>query len=164
MQLSFRNLAFVLVLLFGLLWWMLGGDPEAEIRAAHTQLREQIVKTDDETAPALLLKARALADLFADPIEVSGSAEGMAGIYSPEELGNLIVRLRTVFDTIELTFSELVIEFPSDENAIVRFSAALNGRTRIAGDQGRLERRSVTTRLRLTGGDWLFTEIELAGE
>ncbi len=164
MPLSFRNLAIVLLVLFGLLWWMLGGDPEENVSAAHTELLEQIVKTDDETAPALLLKARALADLFADPIEVSGTAEGMAGIYSPEELGNLIVRLRTVFDTIELTFSELAIEFPSDENAIVRFSAALDGQTRIAGDQGRFEERSVTTRLRLTSGDWLFTEIELEGQ
>ena len=164
MALSFRNLAVALLVLFGLLWWMLRGDPEAEVREAHQVLLEQIIKTDDETAPALLLKARALAGLFADPVEISGTAEGLAGVYSPEELGNLIVRLRTVFDTIELTFTELAIEFPGDENAIVRFAATLRGQARLAGDQERLEQRGVTTRMRLIGGDWLFTEIVLEGQ
>jgi hypothetical protein len=162
--LSFRNLAVALLVLFGLLWWMLRGDPETEVREAHRVLLEQIVKTDDETAPALLLKARALADLFAEPVELSGAAEGQGGSYSPEELANLIVRMRTAFDKIDLHFSELGIEFPSDESAIVRFSATLDGQTRIAGDQGRLEQRDVTTRLRLIGGNWLFTDIELEGQ
>lgn len=163
MALSFRNLAVALLVVFGLLWWMLSGDPEVEVREAHRVLLEEIVKTDDETAPVLVLKARALAHLFADPVELSGAAEGQGGTYSPEEIANLIVRMRTVFDTIDLRFSELGIEFPADESAIVRFSATFEGQTRLAGDKGRLEQRDVTTRLGLIGGNWLFTEIELEG-
>ena len=162
MFLSLRNLAVILIVFAAVTWWILRDDPETEVRNAHAELVQLISKTDAEAGPGLLLKARALADLFAAPSEVSGDARGLSGVYSPEELAGMIVRLRSVFNTIDLTFSELAMDFPTADDAVVEFSAQLAARPPVAEAEEFVERRNVTSRLRFIDGDWLFTEIELA--
>lgn len=161
MSLSVRNLAVIALVLIGLTWWMLREDPQAQVLRAHAELREQILKADDEAAPALLLKSRALADLFADPCELSGAAGGLIGVYSPEELADAIVRVRTLFDSIDLQFGELAIEFPNADEAVAEFSADLIARSAVSQAADTVELRYVRSHLRRVDGNWLFSGFQL---
>lgn len=160
-SLSLRNLAVILIVFAAVTWWILREDPETEVRNAHAELVQLISKTDEETGPALLLRSRALADVFGAPVEISGTAEGLSGVYSPEELGGMIVRMRMLFGAIDLTFSELDVEFPVADVALVEFSAVLVGQPQSAAVEEVVERRNVTSIMEFIDGDWLFTEFEL---
>jgi hypothetical protein len=161
LSLSYRNLALVVLLVAGSLWWVLRDDAEGQIRAAHEQLAGLLNKTEDEGGAAAILNARALRRLFAEAAQVSGDAQGLAGVYSPEELAGTIVRLRGMFQTIDLTFSELSIAFPDSEDAIVEFTAVLNAAGQIEAVQDVSETRRVTTRMQEVDGTWLFAEFLL---
>jgi hypothetical protein len=95
-------------------------------------------------------------------MEISGNTGGLNGSYSPEETAALIIRVRTIFRAIELTFSEPLIEFPSPDDAIARFAAELRASPGYDELADGVETREVTSRLRQIDGDWVFAAFEFA--
>ncbi len=67
-----------------------------------------------------------------------------------------------MFLRIDLTFHELVIEFPAADDAIVNFTAVLVGRTKMEGEEEAAETREVISRMRKVEDKWLFAEFSLA--
>jgi hypothetical protein len=67
-----------------------------------------------------------------------------------------------MFTSIDLTFHELDIEFPSSDDALVNFTAVLVGRSTMTGGEEAAETREVVSRLRKVEGAWLFSEFRLA--
>lgn len=157
-----RSLAIVVVLLLVALWLINRSDAESLVREAHGELAELIGKSGLQSGPAAALNARALENLFAASIEISGAAEGLAAVYAPEDLAATMMRLRALFERIELSFGELTITFVSDTEAQVEFSAVLIAAARAEQAEPVSEARRVTSRLTEVDGEWLFTEIRLA--
>lgn len=158
---DYRKLIPVLLLVIGAAWWLLHSDPEAEVREAHEELRLLLQKADDASNTDAILNARVLRDLFADPVAVSGSADRLAGSYLPEEMVRTIVGVQGRFQTIDLTFSEVIIEFPARDDAIANFSAVLEGSSAIASEDDFIESRDVISRMREIDGRWRFSEFRL---
>jgi hypothetical protein len=157
-----RSLGIVVALLLVAAWLILRSDPETLVRDAHAQLADLISKSGDESAGTTILNARALQNLFAARVEISGDADGLTGSHSPEDLAATIIRLRSVFQSIELTFGELAIAFVSDTQAVVEFSAALAASSQAQQVESVSEARQVTSRLQEVDGEWLFSDFQLA--
>ena len=161
MQLSVRNLVVILVVVAGASWWLLRDNSEAEVRGAHQELIRILNKSGEGDEDISVLSARSLQGLFANSSEVSGDVEGLAGTYSPEQLLGLVVRVRSVFEVIDVSITEPVISFPGPDDATAEFSAVLSGQGKLAGFEALSEARTVTTRMRRTDGDWQFYEFVL---
>lgn len=146
-----------LILAAGLGWLVFFESDEARIRGAHEELRRLLTKSGDESNAALLLDARALQALFAPVCEVVGDADGLVGSYNPQEMVSTVVRVQGAFETIDLTFGELMLEFPADDIARVGFRAELTGQTTVPGEGAVAEARDVVSELTRVDGEWLFS-------
>ena len=153
----------ILILLFvaGAAWWFLQEDPEAQVRNAHETLTQLVSKAEDETGAPSIFTVQALRGLFAESCEISGDADMLVGTYSSETMVARILQVQALFHSIDLTFNDLVIEFPSADDAIANFSAVLVGRSMIDGEEDVAETRAVTSRMQKVEGDWLFSEFRL---
>jgi len=151
----------ILVLLSAAVWWLFHEDPEAEVRNAHQELARLLSKTEGEASSTMIFNARVLQSMFADTCEVTGDAEMFGGSYAPEEMVSTIIRVQGLFLSIDLTFHELVIEFPAADDAIVNFTAVLVGRSMMEGEEEAAETREVISRMRMVEGKWLFAEFRL---
>lgn len=158
---TLRSIALVVLIVAGALTWVFYADSEAQVRSAHDALRGLISRTADETVAGATVNSLALRNLFAATIEISGDAEGLVGVYSSEELAGTIIRLRSVFDHIDVQFGELQIAFPEPDAAIVEFSAQLVAAGRAEGMPERSESRQVVSRMRDIDGAWRFSELRL---
>ena len=158
---SYRNVIVIVILLATAAWWFLHEDPEAEVRAAHMELTRLLSKKEGEATSAMLVNARMLQNMFADTCEVTGDAEMLVGSYTPEEMVSTIIQVQGMFLSIDLTFHELVVEFPAADDAIVNFTAVLVGRSILEGEEEASETREVVSRLRNVEGKWLFAEFAL---
>ena len=159
---SYKNVLVIFILLSVAAWWFLHEDPEAEVRDAHQELTRLLSKTEGEASSTMIFNARVLQNMFADTCEVTGDAEILAGSYTPEEMVSTIIRVQGLFLSIDLTFHELVIEFPAADDAIVNFTAVLVGRTKMEGEEEAAETREVISRMRKVEDKWLFAEFSLA--
>jgi hypothetical protein len=154
--------ALILILIAGAAWWLLSQDVEAQIYEAHRELARLVNKTEDEGSMPSVLDTLKIQVLFADRCEVSGDADQLIGAYTPDEMAGLIIRARGLFRTIELSFSEIVIELRADDDAIARFMAELRASGDLDASAEVHETRSVTSRLRKIDGDWRFSELKFA--
>ncbi len=159
---SYKNVLVIFILLSVAAWWFFHEDPEAEVRDAHQELTRLLSKTEGEASSTMIFNARVLQNMFADTCEVTGDAEILAGSYTPEERVSTIIRVQGMFLSIDLTFHELVIEFPAADDAIVNFTAVLVGRTKMEGEEEAAETREVISRMRKVEDKWLFAEFSLA--
>ena len=159
---SYKNVLVIFILLSVAAWWFLHEDPEAEVRDAHQELTRLLSKTEGEASSTMIFNARVLQNMFADTCEVTGDAEMLAGSYTPEEIVSTIIRVQGMFLSIDLTFHELVIEFPAADDAIVNFTAVLVGQTKMEGEEEAAETREVISRMRKVEDKWLFAEFSLA--
>jgi hypothetical protein len=157
-----RYLVLVFALAAGLGWWLLGESPEEQVLAAHEELRQLLRKSEDDDATPSIRDALAYQALFADPMEISGSTGGLNGSYSPEETAALILRVRAIFRTVELTFSKPQIEFLSPDSAVGHFAAELRASPGYDELADGVETREVTSRLQQIDGDWVFAAFEFA--
>lgn len=158
---TLRSIALVVLIVAAAFTWVFYEDSEAQVRSAHDALWELISKTADETVAGATVNSLALRDLFATTIEISGDAEGLVGVYSPEELAGTIIRLRSIFNRIDVQFGELQIAFPTPEAATVEFSAQLDAAGRSAAVPRRSESRQVVSHMRDIDGTWRFSELRL---
>ena len=161
---SYRNVIVILILLVAAAWWFLHEDPEAEVRDAHQELARLLSKAEGADTTTMIFNARVLQGMFADNCVVAGDAEMLAGSYTSEEMVSTIVRVQGVFLSVDLTFHELVIEFPTADEAIVNFTAVLvgQGRLEVEGGVEAAETRTVVSRMRNVEDKWLFAEFRLA--
>lgn len=158
---SIRNAILVLLLVSGAAWWFLQEDAEAEVRHAHEELVRLVSKAEGDSDTPSVFDVQALRGLFAETAEISGDADVLVGSYSTDAMVGRIVQVKGIFHSIDLTIHDLVIEFPSADDAIASFSAVLVGRSMIDGEEEVDEARSVTSRLRKVEGDWVFSEFLL---
>ena len=152
----------ILVLLSAVGWWFFHESPEAEIRDAHQELTRLLSKTEGDASRTTILNAALLKSMFADNCEVTGDAEMLAGSYSPEEMVSTIIRVQGIFLSIDLTFHDLMIGFPAEDDAITKFTAVLVGQSQIEGEEKAAETREVISRMRKVEGKWLFAKFSLA--
>jgi hypothetical protein len=110
----------------------------------------------------MILNVRLLQGLFADNCEVTGDAEMLTGSYTSEEMVSTIIQVQGMFQSIELTFHELEVEFPAPDDAITNFTAVLIGQSQVTGEDKAGETREVISRMREVDGKWLFAEFRLA--
>jgi len=161
---SYKNVLVIFVLLAAAAWWFLHEDPEAEVRDAHQELTRLLSKVEGDASSTMIINARLLQNLFADTCVVTGDAEMLAGSYTSEEMVSTIIRIQALFLSIDLTFHELVIEFPAADDAIANFTAVLVGQSVMEGE-GEVEAaetREVISRMRKVEGKWRFAEFRLA--
>ncbi len=159
---SYRNVIVIFVLLAGAAWWFLHEDPEAEVRDAHQELSRLLSKSEGEASSTVIINARILQNMFADTCDVIGDAEMLVGRYTPEEMASTIIRIQGLFLSIDLTFHDLVIEFPAADDAIAHFTAVLVGQVQMEGEEEFGETREVISRMRKVQDKWLFAEFRLA--
>jgi hypothetical protein len=152
----------ILVLILAGTWWFLHEDPEAEVRDAHQELTRLLSKSEGDTTGTMLVDARRLQGLFAESCEVTGDAEMLVGSYTREDMVSTVIQVQALFTSIDLTFHELVVDFPTSDDALVNFTAVLVGRSTATGGEEAAETREVVTRLRKVEGAWLFSEFRLA--
>jgi hypothetical protein len=161
MPIDRRILILLLVLLAGAIWWLLGDNPEERVRAAHQELAERLSKSEDDGENPSIRDVLAYQSMFAERVTISGDADDLGGSYAPDDIAALIIRVRTLFDTIELMFSDPVIEFPTEETAVARFTATLTVSPTLPDVTDGTETRNVTSHLQLIEGDWLFSAFEM---
>ena len=159
---NYKYVSVVLILVIAVAWWFLREDPEAEVRNAHQELARLLSKAEGEAGSSTIINARILQSMFADNCQVTGDAEMLAGSYTPEQMVSTIVRVQGAFLRIDLTFHELVIEFPAEDDAVANFTAVLVGQLQMEGEGEAGETRKVTSRMRKVEGKWLFAEFRLA--
>jgi len=150
------------VLLAGAAWWFLHEDPEAEVRDAHQKMALLLSKTEGDASSTMIINARILQSMFADTCDVIGDAEMLVGSYTPEEMASTMIRVQGLFLSIDLTFHDLVIEFPAADDAIANFTAVLVGQIQMEGEEEFGETREVISRMRKVQDKWLFAEFRLA--
>ena len=158
---NYRNVIVIAILLSTAAWWFLPEDPEAEVRDAHQDLSRLLSKTEGDAGSAMIINARILQGMFADTCVVTGDAEMLAGSYTPEEMASTIIRVQGIFLSIDLTFHDLVIDFPATNDAIAHFIAVLVGQVQMEGEEEFGETREVISRMRKIQDKWLFTEFGL---
>lgn len=156
-----RILILVLVPIAGALWWLLQASPEERVRAAHQELAARISKTEDDSQTPTVRDVFAYQALFAGQVTLVGDAGDLGGSYTPEDIAGLIVRVRAIFERIELGFTDPVIEFPSEDTAVARFTAEALVSPAPPEITDGSETRAVTSRMQLVDGDWLFTHFEM---
>ncbi len=151
----------LLAALAGGAWWYFHEDPEAEVRDAHQEFARLLSKPEAEASSAMLFNARVLQTMFADTCDVTGEAEGFGGSYTREGLAGTIMQVRGMFRSVDLTFHDLVIEFPAADETTVNFTARmiLRGRTQEAVEA--IEMRNVVSRMRKLDGNWRFVAFRL---
>ena len=149
----------LLALLVGGAWWYFQEDPEAEVREAHQEFARLLSKPAGEASAIMLLNSQILKQMFADSCVITGEAERFGGSYTPEEITSLIMQIRQIFTGIDLSFQDLVIEFPTEDEATTSFTARMisQGHT-----EEMIEMREVVSRMRKIDGDWLFSAFSLA--
>ena len=131
------------------------------MRHAHEDLIRLVNKAEGEPDAPSIFDVQALRGLFAESCEISGDADMLVGRYSSETMVGRILQVQGLFHSIDLTFHDLVIEFPAADDAIASFSAVLVGRSMIEGEEDVAETRAVISRMRRVEGDWLFFEFRL---
>lgn len=99
--------------------------------------------------------------MFADTCDIIGDADMLVGSYTPEEMTSTIIRLQGIFLRKDLTFHDLVIEFPAANDAIAHFTALLVGQVQMDGEEEFGETREVISRMRKIQDNWLFAEFRL---
>lgn len=150
-----------MVLVAAATWWFFHENPEAEVRNAHQELSRLLSKTEGESAGAILLDAHILKGLFAEACEVTGDDTALVRSYTPDEMVSMILQVQGVFLHADLVFHELIIDFPTENNALVNFTAVLIGRSKIEGEEAVAETREVVSRLQKIDGKWLFSNFKL---
>ena len=156
-----RILILLLVLIAGALWWLLSGSPEERVRAAHQELAERLSKTGDDSQTPTIRDVLAYQAMFAEQVTLVGEAGDLGGSYTPEDMAGLIVRVRAIFESIELSFTDPIIDFPAEDTAVTRFTAEAVISPTLQEITDGTETRAVTSRMQLVEGDWLFTHFEL---
>jgi len=150
----------VLLLIAG--WWFFHEDPEADVREAHAELARLLSKAESDPDRSMLVDARRMQNLFAETCDVTGDAEMFVGSYTREDMVSTIVQVQAMFTNVELTFHELEVEFPAEDDARVNYTAVLVSRSTMTDGEAVAETRDVVSRLRKIEGEWLFSEFRLA--
>jgi hypothetical protein len=143
-----------------LAWWLFNEDPEQEVRGAHAALVRLVGKSADDANSRAILNARAFQSLFVDACEISGEAGRFVDTYSPAELFRTVAAMQSRFDSVQLTFGELAIEFPTSDEAAVSFVATVEGQAVDLEAGSVVETRNVVSRMANVDGDWLFTGFQ----
>lgn len=150
-----------LVLILGALalgwrWWS-GGGEEQKIRRPFAELSSAVGKSGGAASNlSILTTTDDLKDLFADPVtlQVSGDEDfGLAGTYSEAELKSNITRMRSVFKTLKVSFSDIKIRARNSTTATV--DATVRAIATVEGSKAD-EVRLLTCQMVKKNGHWLF--------
>lgn len=137
---------------------LLRPSEEKKIRKRFDRLTDLLDKSDDEGTIAAAGKAKAIADLFATPVRVTGAPFDLSGSYGAQELMGVVMHGRARSQSLDADILDLEIRVEGENTAWAHFTAQVTGT--VSGERAR-EVREVRCRLTKTEGEWFIGQVEM---
>jgi hypothetical protein len=150
----------VLVFILGVLAVLtLLPSEEKKVRKQFKALSNVVSKESGESVFTTARKAKEIVPLFDENCELIMPADSVSASFSRGEITSYVIRGRTQFSDLSLTFVDLSITFPELGTAKVVLTAKLKGKA-ANGDKVD-ETREVNSTLKKIKRKWLFTAFEV---
>jgi hypothetical protein len=150
----------VLVFILGVLAVLiLLPSEEKKVRKQSKALSNMVSKKPGENVFTTARKAQELVPLFDENCELIMPADSVSAYFSRGEIASDVIRGRTRFSDLSLTFADLSITFPERGIAKVVLTAKLKGKG-VNGDRVD-ETREVQSTLKKIKRKWLFAAFEV---
>ncbi len=133
------------------------GDERA-VRKVLAELAETASKSSLERPVQSLLRAKRIADHFADPCHLTIETSGYDDAFSRNQIQDRIVMVRTSFTALTVSLNDISIRFPEKHTANVLLTLRLTG---LHGDESYADVQEVEAALHKTDGRWLLTAVRL---
>jgi hypothetical protein len=128
------------------------------IRKRFHNIASLISREERENPATSFMIMRSLTAYFHDPCTIEIGESSFHGEFSPDEIARNIIRMRTSFDRLTLSFHDLGITITGDDRARAVFTAELTGRYQ-GGDISR-HVREVRVDLRKIEKRWVCERAE----
>ena len=149
-----KILVIISLLLSGaLLFWLLPND-EKEIRKNLRQLAEFCSSTKDEGNIATLMNVGKATKLCSDPCAVEVESFDIKRTFIHKELSNHLLMMKQMLPDTRLTFSDIHLNFPEKDKALITSTLSLHGKTRNQRFTDAYELDIVALK---TEGKWIFS-------
>ena len=132
---------------------------EKKVRKQFKALSNVVSKEPGESVFTTARKAKEIVPLFDENCELIMPADSVSAYFSRGEITSYVIRGRTQFSDLSLTFVDLSITFPDRGTAKVVLTAKLKGNV-VNGDRMD-ETREVKSTLKKIERKWLFTAFEV---
>jgi len=150
----------VLLLILGVLAILtLFPSEKKKVRKQFEGLSNVVSKEPGESVFTTARKAKAIVPLFDDNCELIMPADSVSAYFSRGEITSYVIRGRTQFSDLSLTFVDLSITFPEQGTAKVVLTAKLKGKV-VNGDRMD-ETREVQSTLKKIKRKWFFAAFEV---
>ncbi len=130
---------------------------ETRIRKQFNSVSALISKERSESTASAYRINLAVSNIFHDPFALKISDPAFSGHYRPQELAREIIRIRSLYDQINLSFHDLSIEIIEDGHAEALFTAQIKS---YRGERGIRDVQEMEAELRKINGDWFLTKIK----
>jgi hypothetical protein len=149
-----KILVIISLLLSGaLLFWLLPND-EKEIRKNLQQLAKFCSSTKDEGNIATLMNVGKAVKLCSDPCAVEVDSFDIKRVFIHKELSNHLLMMKQMLPDTRLTFSDVQVNFPQKDMALITSTLSLHGKTRNQRFTDAYELDIVALK---TEGKWIFS-------
>jgi len=132
---------------------------EKKVRKQFKALSNVVSKEPRESVFTTARKAKEIVPLFDENCELVIPADSVSAFFSRGEITSYVIRGRTQFSDLSLTFVDLSITFPDPGTAKVVLTAKLKGNV-VNGDRMD-ETREVKSTLKKIKRKWLFAGFEV---
>jgi hypothetical protein len=132
---------------------------EKKVRKQFKALSNVVSKEPRESVFTTARKAKEIVPLFDENCELVIPADSVSAFFSRGEITSYVIRGRTQFSDLSLTFVDLSITFPERGTAKVVLTAKLKGKV-VNGDRMD-ETREVQSTLKKIKRKWLFAAFEV---
>lgn len=127
------------------------------IKKRFALLAEAICKEAGEKPITTGIQAKNLEPLFGGSCTFSVEEHGLTGTFTRDEIVRYAPAARLRFTTIDLTFTDFSMEYPSDGSAVVSVTARFIGSRGQAGEMDEIIELEV--HLRESEEGWVFTDF-----
>ena len=102
---------------------------EVEIRKQFEFIAEKIDKRPGESPIIAAAKANQIREVSAERCRLDAPAYSAPRVILSDELPAIVLRMRSEFSAISLTFHDFIIEFPEQDTAQVNVTAIMEGKS-----------------------------------
>ena len=128
------------------------------MRKVQAEIEETGTKSSLERPVESLLRAKRIADYFADPCHLTIETSGYDDAFNRNQIQDRIVMVRTLFTALTVSLNDISIRFPEKHTAKVLLTLRLNGHR---GNESYADVQEVEATLSKTDGRWLLTSVHL---
>ena len=153
-------LAVLVVVVATVAGWRFWSSDERAIRQQIAKIEALGSKARDEKPVESLLRARQLAELFADPSTLEVESGDFQGQYPRKQIQERIVLARGFYTSATVSVHDLAIDIPKTEPK----TATIHCTLRVKGEgksQPVADVQELSAELRKINGDWLFAAVTL---